>query len=71
MNIKSLKDIRQKHLGKIVIGHLNISSVRQKFDSLIEITTGNIDMLMIPEKKLDESFPKGQFLIKVFFLYRL
>ena len=46
MNIKSLKDIRQKKLGKIVVGHLNINSIRQKFDSLIEITTGNIDILM-------------------------
>ena len=46
MNIKSLKDIRQKKLGKIVIGHLNINSIRQKFDSLIEITTGNIDILL-------------------------
>ena len=35
MNIKSLKDIRQKNLGKIVIGHLNINVLRQKCDSLI------------------------------------
>ena len=35
MNIKSLKDIRQKNFGKIVIGHLNINVLRQKCDSLI------------------------------------
>ena len=50
MNIKSLKDIRQKNLGKIVIGRLNINSIREKFDSLIEITTGNMDIIMISEK---------------------
>ena len=66
MNIKSFKDSRQKKLGKIVIGHLNINSIRQKLDSLIEITTGNIDILMISESKFDESFPKGKFLIKGF-----
>ena len=66
MNIKSLKDIRQKNLGKIVVGHLNINPIRQKFDSLIEITAGNIDILMISETKLNESFPKGQFLIEGF-----
>ena len=66
MNIKSLKDIRQKNLGKIVIGHLNINSIRQKFDSLIEITAGNIEILMISKSRLDESFPKGQFLTKGF-----
>ena len=69
--MKSLKDIRHKNLGKIVIGHLNINSVRQKFNSLIEITTGNIDILMISEIKLDETFPKGQFLIGFSESYRL
>ena len=43
MNIKNFKDIRQKNLAKIVIGHLNINSIRQKFDSLIKDTTTNID----------------------------
>ena len=66
MNIKSLKDIPQKKLGKIVIGHQNINNIRQKFDSLIELTPGNIDILMISETKLDESSPKGQFLVKGF-----
>ena len=66
MNVKSFKDIRYKNLGKIVISHLNINSTRQKFDSLIEFTTGNTDILMISEIKLDVSFPKGQLLIKGF-----
>ena len=47
MNMKSLKDIRKKNLGKIVIAHLIINSIRQKFDSLIEFTTGSIDMLRV------------------------
>ena len=33
MIIKSLKDIRQINLGKIMKGHLNINSIRQEFDS--------------------------------------
>ena len=66
MNIKSLKDIRQKYLVKIVTDHPNINSIRQKCDSLIEIATGNIDIPMISVTKLAESFPKGQFLIKGF-----
>ena len=44
MNIKSLNDIRQKYLVKIVTDHLNINSIRQKIDGLIEIATGNIDL---------------------------
>ena len=61
MNIKSLKDIRQKDLGKIVIGRLNINSIREKFDSLIEITTGNMDIIMISEKNQMRVFQKINF----------
>ena len=43
-----------------MISHLNINSIRQKFDRLTETTTG----MLISETKLDESFPKGQFSIK-------
>lgn len=49
-----------------MIGHLSINSIRQNFDSLIETATGNIDILMISEAKLNESFPQGPFLIKGF-----
>ena len=49
MNMKSLKDIRLKNTGKIVIGPLNIDSIGQKFNSLKEITTGNIDIFTISE----------------------
>ena len=45
---------------------MNISSVRNKFDSLVNITNNNIDILMISETKLDSSFPAGPFLIHWF-----
>ena len=61
MNIKSLKDIRQKNVGKILIGRLNINSIREKFDSLIEITTGNMDIIMILEKNQMRVFQKIDF----------
>ena len=58
-----LKSIRIRNLNKIVIGHLNINSLRNKFDFLVTQVKGYIDILMISETKLDESFPTGQFLI--------
>ena len=58
-----LKSIRIRNLNKIVIGHLNINSLRNKFDFLVTQVKGYIDILMISETKLDESFPIGQFLI--------
>ena len=66
MNMKgigSLKTIRKHNLNRIVVGHLNINSLRNKFDCLIEQITGNIDILMISETKLHSSFPTGRFLI--------
>ena len=46
-----------------MVGHLNINSIRSKFDFLAHQVKGNMDILMISETKLDESFPVGQFLM--------
>ena len=61
--VESLKSILKRNLNRIVVAHLNINSLRNKFDYLIEQIMGNIDILMISETKLDSSFPIGQFLI--------
>ena len=61
--IESLKAIRKRNLNRIVVGHLNINSLRNKFDCLIKQITGNIDILIILKTKLDSSFPTNQFLI--------
>ena len=50
-------------MNKIVAGHLNINSIRNKFDFLAHQVRGNIYILMISETKLDESFSPGQFLL--------
>ena len=44
----------------------NSSSIRNKFEFLEKDLASNIDPLMISETKIDNSFPKGQFLIKGF-----
>ena len=55
-----------------MIRHLNINSIRNKFDLLKKIVAEDIDILMITETKLDDSFPGSQFLIQGFFRpYRL
>ena len=61
-----LKDLRCKNLNRILIGHLNINSLRNKFEILESSIAVNLDMLMISETKLDESFPVSQFLIPAF-----
>ena len=58
-----LKSLCMRNLDKIVVGHLNIDSIRDKFDFLAHQVKGNIFILMISGRKLDESFPSNQFLL--------
>ena len=45
----------------LIFAHLDINSIRNKFDLLKELISNNIDTLVISETKLDPSFPPGQF----------
>ena len=47
-----------------LVSHLNINPPRLKFDSLAQKITGNVNILMVSETKLDNSSPEGQFLIE-------
>ena len=51
---------------KLFLGHLNINSIQFKFDGLKFITGNKIDIFLISEIKLDDSFPTAQFLIEDF-----
>ena len=61
--LSSLKDIRISNLKNVIIGQLNINSLRNKFQFLGELVHGNIDILILTETKLDHTFPEKQFLI--------
>ena len=39
---------------------------KTKFETLVSVVTSDIDILMISEIKIDESFPFPQFMIGVF-----
>ena len=62
----TLKTIRSDNANKLIFAHLNINSIRNKFEFLATQVKGKIDVLMISETKIDESFPKGNFLIEGF-----
>ena len=63
---KALRNVRISNINRLRFGHLNINSLRNKFDLLCEQIKGSIDIFMISETKLDDSFPQGQFLIDGF-----
>ena len=65
-NKRTLRNIRISNVNRLVFGHLNINSLKTKFDFLCEQIKVSIDVFMISDSKLDDSFPHGQFLIDGF-----
>ena len=61
-----MKTIGQENGRKLIVFCLNIKSVRIKFELLCDQINGIIDILIIPETKIDDSFPLGNFLIDGF-----
>ena len=60
----ALKNLCLRNLGCMIIGHLNINSIRNKFDALKAIASHNLDILMVAETNIDDSFPKEQLYIE-------
>ena len=58
-----LSDLKKKNADRPIIGQLNINSITTKFEPLMSLFKDNIDLLMVSETKLDETFPPGQFKI--------
>ena len=52
---KSLKEIWVKNLNRIVLAHFSINSLRNKFDILTRQITGNVEVLVISETKVEDS----------------
>ena len=55
-----LKELKLKHLNGIVYAHLNINSLRNKFEQLKCMIMSAIDILTITETKLGDSYPEAQ-----------
>ena len=62
-NATCIKDIRNSNVNKLIFGQLNLNSLRKKFDMVSELIKCFVDVFMISETKLEESFPEGQFFI--------
>ena len=64
--LTNLSNLRLKNVNRIIFAHININSIRNKFHLLTSNISGKIDILMISETKLDNSFPKREFIIPGF-----
>ena len=66
-----LKLLRKNHPKNLIFGTLNINSIRNKFQCLRDVLTDDlVDILTICESKLDASFPKTQFHVDGFSVFR-
>ena len=61
-----INDLRNQHPFRVIIGHININSIRNKFEPLVSFINNNLDILMISESKTDDTFPDSQLLIEGF-----
>ena len=62
----NLHKVRIENPSRIIFGQININSIRNKFDLLMNIIKNEIDILMISETKIDNSFPVSQFTMTVY-----
>ena len=62
-SINTLNELRVKYPTKVIIGHLNVNSVRNKIASISEINKNALDVMLLSETKLDESFKTAQFML--------
>ena len=56
-----LKKQRLHYPKNVIFGRRNINSLQNTFDSIAELIQGNVDIFLINENKLGESFPRNQF----------
>ena len=57
----NLHRVRIENPSRIIFGQININSMRNKFDLLMYIIKNEIDIFMISETKIDNSFLISQF----------
>ena len=56
--------MKQNFPNKLIVAHLNINSIRTKFEFLEDAISRYLDIILLQEAKLDYSFPSAQFILK-------
>ena len=70
--IQELRHLRKENPFRVMIGHININSIINIFESLVKYVGNNLNILMVSETKIDDTFLESQFLTEGFSaLYRL
>lgn len=64
--MSEIVDLRESYKNNVILGYINVNSIRNKLGNLNAVVGNNIDVLCIAETKLDKSFPVLQFLLAGF-----
>ena len=59
-----LNTLRIKNSERIIIGHLNVNHIENKFEHFVSLVKDKLVIIVLSETKIDESFPSGQFAIE-------
>ena len=62
--LEQLREIRISNPKKVIMGHLNINSIPNKLEGIMGIVGKDLDIFLISERKIDDSFPETQFSYK-------
>ena len=62
----TLKQLKSENTERPIIAHLNINSISNKFEPLVSMVKDSLDLLVVTESKLDDTFPHDQFQIEGF-----
>ena len=62
--------LRRKHIKNLFLGHLNVNSLRNKFESVELLTSKKFDIFLNSECKLNSTFPDAPFFIPEYKLFR-
>ena len=68
--VNFLHQQRLKYAKNLIIGHLNINSIRNKFLDFKKVVLSDTDIYLISETKLDDSFPDQQFHVNGYKMFR-
>mgnify|MGYP001792265277 CR=1 FL=1 len=65
-----VSSLKRLHTKNVFLGHLNINSLRNKFESIQLLIKDSFDIFLISETKIDSSFPNAQFNIPGYKIFR-
>ena len=65
-SLSEVSELRLHNVNRVLIGTLNINSIRNKFGQLKDTVLKYIDILILSETKLDETFLTSPFLMDGF-----